>query len=295
MNNFKIEYVIYPIVIGVCAAWTLTGYLSIGGMLPQNGGDQMQFSRIDNPDPDFNLIAQKNIFNADVSTVKNTLDSVGFVPSPGSMATDQTGAGGTAGSPEFNLVGIIKGGYQSFAIMTYKGESLILRRGIPKKGLLLKKVGKDYVELAREDGSVVKVKLRPEKDDGSDQSTATAPGQPGAMPQSGTPSTDQLTVDRKDITGQLSDMNTIMKSASINPFDRDGKFVGYKLTNIKPDSGLVKLGLTSGDVIVRLNGKDISNPSIFFDALANSENLSAIVLDIERNGVKKTLNVEIKG
>lgn len=290
MNNFKIEYVFYPIVIGVMAAWALTGFMSSGNMIPQNGSDQMQFGKIENPDPDFGLIIQKNIFNADISTVKNTLDSVGFMPSGG--VDGSTGAGAAAGSNELVLVGVIKGTYESFAILTYNGENIVLRQGIPKKKLVLKKVGKDYAVLLKEDGTTVKVKLNPEPED---TAQAAAPGAPGAPMPGAAPTSDQISVDRKVITDKLSDVNAIMKTAAINPFDRDGKFVGYRVTNIKPDSGLVSLGLMSGDVIMRLNGKEMSNPSIFFDALANSENLSALVLDIERNGVKKTLNVEIKG
>ena len=48
------------------------------------------------------------------------------------------------------------------------------------------------------------------------------------------------------------------------------------------------------DVLVRLNGKGLKDPAIFFDALANTENLSALTLDIERDNQKKTLYVEIK-
>jgi len=46
---------------------------------------------------------------------------------------------------------------------------------------------------------------------------------------------------------------------------------------------------------MRLNGKSLESPTVFFDTLKNAENLSAITIDILRANKRITNYVEIEG
>lgn len=295
MNNIKVSYLLYPIFLGIFAAWALTGFMSSSQSPVQTMRTHMDGRGAEGSEPDFGLIIDKNIFNADTSTVKNTLDAVGFIPS-GGMA-DMSGAQGGApapGSP--SLLGVIKGPYISFAIVSYNGASVVLKQGIPKNGLMLKHAGKTDVTLVTDNGQVIKLSI-PKNGKPSDGSTGgqNAVPMPGGQPMPGADGTEKRTISRKEVVDKLSDVNVVMKAVNLSPFDRDGKFVGYRVTKLMPDSALVNLGLMAGDVIIRLNGKELKDPAVFFDALSNAENLSGMTLDLERNNQKKTINVEIQG
>lgn len=59
------------------------------------------------------------------------------------------------------------------------------------------------------------------------------------------------------------------------------------------DSVLRSLGLKNGDAIMRINGEELKSPEVLFSMLSSVENVSAVTLDLERAGQKKTIFVEI--
>ncbi len=275
MKTAKIQFVIYPVMVGVFLAWFVTGALRYFVSAPQAGttGIKQERVRQDGGMPDFGLIRRKNIFKADVSAVKETLDAVGFSASsaPETAAPRQS----------LRLSGILKGTYMSYVILKADGRNLVLKQGEEKEGYRLKTAYDDHAEIET-GGGLTTVYLENAKG-GSESASA------GKMPSN----TDKMTMPRKELVGKLSNINSVMKAVMITPFERKGKFVGYRLTKMKPDSALARLGLISGDVIIRLNGKELKDPAIFFDALSNTENLSSITIDLERNSAKKTIYVEI--
>ncbi|MGE4318671.1 MAG: hypothetical protein AB7E96_07160 [Deferribacterales bacterium] len=274
MKTAKIQFVIYPVLVGVFLAWFVTGALRYFVSAPQTDTTGMKHERVrqDGGMPDFGLIRRKNIFKADVSAVKDTLDAVGF---SASSAPDSAPA-----QQSLRLSGILKGTYMSYVILKADGKNLVLKQGVEKEGYRLKTAYDDHAEIETENG-LTTVYL--------ESSKVTVDSSGGKMPVN----TDKVTMPRKELVGKLSNINSVMKAVMITPFERKGKFVGYRLTKMKPDSALARLGLVSGDVIIRLNGKELKDPAIFFDALSNTENLSSITIDLERNSAKKTIYVEI--
>ncbi|MCD8554924.1 hypothetical protein [Seleniivibrio sp.] len=280
------NYLIYPVAAGVFIAWSVTGFLQYRTTANVSLGAEGRGARLNvSNEPDTEFILQKNIFKAEIASVKGTLDAVGFEPSvnPDGAPAQDTNA--------FKLVGVLKGTGESFAILKKPdGKNLVLRQGFEKEGILLVSAGETEVEL-EQNGKRFKLTLDikdpmagQNQDKSSSASTASVPD-----------GVDRRSIPRKTVIEKLSNINSVMKSVAINPYDRGGKFVGYRLSRIRPDSALVQMGLISGDVIIRLNGKDLKNPTVFFDTLSNAENLSALTLDIERAQQKKTIYVEIKG
>jgi len=286
MMKINYNYLIYPVAAGVFIAWSVTGFLQYRTTANVSLGAEGRGARLNvSNEPDTEFILQKNIFKAEIASVKGTLDAVGFEPSvnPDGAPAQDTNA--------LKLVGVLKGTGESFAILKKPdGKNLVLRQGFEKEGILLVSAGETEVEL-EQNGKRFKLTLDikdpmagQNQDKSSSASTASVPD-----------GVDRRSIPRKTVIEKLSNINSVMKSVAINPYDRGGKFVGYRLSRIRPDSALVQMGLISGDVIIRLNGKDLKNPTVFFDTLSNAENLSALTLDIERAQQKKTIYVEIKG
>jgi len=281
MSNTRYVYLLYPLAVGICLAWAVTGFIRYGVSAPQaDVRPSADMRRAGDGRPDTGLIRQKNIFHADTSAVKNTLDAVGFTPSFNPGQTLETGM--TSAPSGMRLTGILKNPYLSYAIISMNNETVVLKQNVENKGLTLKKAYSDHVEIAR-GASPVTLYLDSSKNSAVSRAAAPVP-----------PNTDRRSISRKDLVTNLSNVNSVMKAVQISPYERSGRFVGYRLTRLRPDSALFRLGLLSGDVIMRLNGKQLKDPAVFFDALANSENLSALTMDIERNKAKKTLYVEIK-
>lgn len=272
MRNFTYGYIIYPLAVGVCLAWAITGYFYTAGSSDVGGTSERTVPVRQGGGLDFRLIEDKNIFGAETSTVRSTLDAVDFMPSGGEEVSPSAPS-------EITLTGILRGPYTSYAIIKYRNEGLLLKEGIENKGLTLTKVRDTEAEISG-NGKLYKIVLNGTK--ASETQATTQTGQ------------ERRSITRREVVEKLSNVNSVMKTVMIAPYERDGMFVGYRMNRLKPDSALAKMGVENGDVIIRLNGKTLKDPAIFFDALANSENLSAIILDMERNNQKKTLYVEIK-
>jgi general secretion pathway protein C len=287
MMKINYNYIIYPVAAGVFIAWTVTGFLQYRTVASvsinrENSGAQLNV----NNEPNTEFIVEKNIFKADVASVKGTLDAVGFEPSvnpDGAQPAAQAANG-------LKLVGVLKGSGESFAIIKKPdGSNLVLRQNVEKDGITLVSAGETEVEIEQ---NGVRSKLMLDiKDPMAGQNQQTGASSASTNPNG----VDRRTIPRRTVVEKLSNINSVMKSVAINPYERNSKFVGYRLSRMKPDSALAQMGLISGDVIIRLNGKDLKNPTVFFDTLSNAENLSALTLDIERAMQKKTIYVEIKG
>lgn len=282
------SYIAYPVAAGVFIAWAVTGFLQYMAApnVSLNAGDRGAKLNVSN-EPSTEFIIEKNIFNAETSSVKGTLDAVGFQPSYNPEAEGQGAPASDAGG--IKLVGILKGTGESFAILKKPdGNNIVLRQGFEKEGIMLVSARELEVEI-EQNGKRSTLKLDI-KDPMAGQGDKNAPSSASSAD-----GVDRRSISRQTVIEKLSNINTVMKSVAINPFDREGKFIGYKLSRMKPDSALLQMGLLPGDVIVRLNGKELKNPTVFFDTLANAENLSALTLDLERLEKKKTIYVEIKG
>lgn len=105
---------------------------------------------------------------------------------------------------------------------------------------------------------------------------------------------EEYEIDRAMLEEQLQDLNKLGSQARIIPHYKDGKSDGFKLVGIRPGSLYSFIGVRSGDVIRRVNGEELNNPS---KALALYEKLrttSNVVVDIERRGTPMSLTYNIK-
>jgi len=100
-------------------------------------------------------------------------------------------------------------------------------------------------------------------------------------------------VKRSEIEAQLKDINSLIRTVFISPYYNKGDFVGYRISRMVRDSILRKIGINTGDVIVRINGDSVESPQNVIELLGKISDVTAVSIDILRRGQKKTLFIEI--
>jgi type II secretion system protein C len=241
-------------------------------------------------------VAERNIFDIDRS-----------VPLP---EQNSAAVPGQSGQTPYNavfdgrLTGIFMGtdGKDVRAIILKNNKDvLVLKQGLPTEDYTLKSVEGEAATV-NHGGTDYKLELQ----DGLKSSAAAASATPsvrGAQPprsQSNTPvqpateGTENITLNRSDLTGQLKDINKVISTLLASPAYVDKELVGYRIVRMQNESPVRQLGIQPGDIINRINGEELTNPQILFNMLQQAADISAISVDITRNGTKKTLFVEIQ-
>jgi type II secretory pathway component PulC len=95
----------------------------------------------------------------------------------------------------------------------------------------------------------------------------------------------------------LRDPTGLAASMRILPGIRDGKLSGLKIYAVHPAGYGARLGLQSGDTVVKVNGAELSQPTSPDQLLAHGEALNpggVLKLEILRRGQPMTLEYTIK-
>lgn len=104
----------------------------------------------------------------------------------------------------------------------------------------------------------------------------------------------EFEISRAMIDQNLEDLSTLGMQARIVPNYRNGKYEGFKLVGVRPNSLYRAIGIRSGDVIKRINGREINSPNKAIELFESLKNSSNIALDIERRGQLSTMQYTIK-
>ena len=289
LNNFtNYTYLIYAAVGSFCVAWAVSGWLTISTV----GAPDLSKINIAKPTsakpklPDTSLILDKNIFKVSEGEI---ISETASAAQPGEQAAP------VSTTFKGNLLGVLKGDGKSMAVVEYDGENYILTEGVEQKGLTLIETGY-YDAVIRHGGKDHKLVLEmpdPAKLNQVKTNHNVTKTPKNVQPKAG--KGDNVKISRQEVMKNLSDVNVIIKSVLIVPFEMNGEFQGYRVRRMARDSVLKKLGIKRNDVIMRLNGKSLESPTVFFDTLKNAENLSAITIDILRANKRITNYVEIEG
>lgn len=106
---------------------------------------------------------------------------------------------------------------------------------------------------------------------------------------------DSFQVDRRALDHALENMNDLISQARLIPHNTaDGGMQGFRLFAIKPQSLFDRLGLKSGDIIQRVNGVELSDPSTALTLLQDIQGRSQMRIDVLRNQQPVTLSYEIR-
>ena len=89
---------------------------------------------------------------------------------------------------------------------------------------------------------------------------------------------------------QPNQRRSILTQARIVPrYGEDGVLSGLQLSAIRPESLLEEAGFVNGDLVVNVNGTQLSDPSQGLKVFRELESAERFVVDVERGGALVTL------
>ena len=101
-------------------------------------------------------------------------------------------------------------------------------------------------------------------------------------------------VDQARLQQMISNPGQIMTDARLRPNTASGKAEGFVLSEVKPAGIYQSLGLQDGDVLLRINEYDISNPERALQAFTALKGLDRVQIDLIRSGARMTMTYQIK-
>jgi general secretion pathway protein C len=102
------------------------------------------------------------------------------------------------------------------------------------------------------------------------------------------------TIDQQRVQQAIERPNQIMTDARFIPSMADGKQQGFSLSEVRPGGIYHSLGLRNGDILLRVNEHNISNPEAALQAFTALRGIDRAQLDIIRNGSKMTMTYQIR-
>jgi len=101
-------------------------------------------------------------------------------------------------------------------------------------------------------------------------------------------------LDQRRVQQALDKPEQILTHARLLPNIQDGKQEGFRVSEVKHGGLYDSLGLRNGDILLRVNNLEISNPEAAMQAFSALGGMNSVNLDIIRDGSKMTLSYEIR-
>jgi type II secretion system protein C len=104
----------------------------------------------------------------------------------------------------------------------------------------------------------------------------------------------RFVIGRQEIDSQMANFNALLTQARAVPEMRGGQMVGFRLTQIVPNSFYQKAGFKDGDVIRSVNGEKVTDAAKAFELLQGLKSMSSLDMTIERGGKEVNFNYDIR-
>lgn len=101
-------------------------------------------------------------------------------------------------------------------------------------------------------------------------------------------------IDRREVEQAMSDLPKLLSQARAGPHMVNGTINGFRLDYVAPTSFYEKIGVQAGDVLQRVNGVDIRDPSTMLNLLQQLKNEQIVKLDVLRNNQRSTITYELR-
>jgi general secretion pathway protein C len=98
---------------------------------------------------------------------------------------------------------------------------------------------------------------------------------------------------RTTLDGLLEDQAQLMRSARVVPEQRDGKIAGVRIFGVRPGTLMDAIGFENGDMLLRVNGYDVTSPDHALEAYARLRSSDRLYVEIERRGTPITITYRI--
>jgi general secretion pathway protein C len=101
-------------------------------------------------------------------------------------------------------------------------------------------------------------------------------------------------VDQKKVLQALENPNQLMTDARLQPNVTNGKQEGFILREVRSGGIYQSLGLQNGDVLLRINDYNISNPENALQAFTALRGMDRVQVDLLRSGSRMTMTYQIR-
>ena len=101
-------------------------------------------------------------------------------------------------------------------------------------------------------------------------------------------------IDRANLMNELNDLTKLGMQARVVPNYKGGKYEGFKLIGVRPNSLYRAIGIRSGDVVKSVNGAELNSPNKAITLFEELKNQSKITVDVERGGRSMQLLYQVK-
>ena len=121
-----------------------------------------------------------------------------------------------------------------------------------------------------------------------------APAQPALSARPASAGPQRRILDRREVTDALNDPTRLLTQAQAVPFLNDGKLDGFRLYSVMPQGIYDKIGLQTNDILQRINGVELRDPSMVLSLMQQLRNERTVRVDLVRNSQRQTLTYEIR-
>ncbi len=101
-------------------------------------------------------------------------------------------------------------------------------------------------------------------------------------------------VDQKRVLYALEHPDQLMTDARLQPNFKDGRQEGFTLREVRIGGIYQSLGLQNGDVLLRINDYNISNPENALQAFTALRGMDRVQVDLMRSGSRMTMTYQIR-
>lgn len=185
------------------------------------------------------------------------------------------------------------GGERRAVIENGDGEQGLYRAGDVVDGCTVVEVARDGVTIEA-DGRRLRLPLETRPAEATPADVAPAPAAPPAPRDVRQVSDDGFLVDRALLLGQVGSMSSLLTQLRAVPEVENGQPIGFRVFAIDDDSIFRRLGLREGDVVRRVNGSTLHDPTALLSFLQGMGDESRIALDLVRAGAPTTLVYDLR-
>jgi general secretion pathway protein C len=265
------------------------GLLAIVAFLAGLGVRQAVLASLDAPPPAMPVAAEPSddvgpLADYAVITERNI-----FAASPAAAASEPRAAA-------LRLWGIAFAGSEALAIIedTETRAQALYRLGDRVRDGRLASIGWDRATVAFDGGdAVLEMAREPAPADAQPAAKDAAPEPPAGERIRRTGENAYL-VDRREIAGALGNTSGLLTQLRAVAEVREGRPAGFRLFRIREESLFARLGLRDGDVVERVNGTAVHDPTALLRFLERLGHEPRVALDIVRADAPRTLVYDLR-
>jgi general secretion pathway protein C len=194
---------------------------------------------------------------------------------------------------DIKLMGTISGSAEySYAVFVDKdGKQAMFKKGESVFGAGELKTVEKYRAIINSNGTLVEIKMTDIHASGGLEALKSPGAMSGPVQLVGK---GEYMIDQKAVKLALDNPTQIMTDAKLIHNMTKDKQEGFIVREVRKNGFYENLGIQNGDVLLRVNGSNISNPENALQTFTALRGMDKVQLDIIRNNNRMTLNYQIR-